>query len=152
MNLDTAERAVFGHDEDATVTISEAVQASTALPGFYNPARIRGVDYVDGGVRRTANIDVAIEHGADLIICYNPFRPFSNRIDADAGDPSYFADGRYLSVARGLQRRRAPQRRLKSVARPPRDPAPVALPSDVGLLRCSRAQAASRTSLSSSRA
>src|SRR4029450_1118814 len=35
---------------------------------------------VDGGVRRTANIDVAIEHGADLIICYNPFRPFSNRV------------------------------------------------------------------------
>ncbi len=80
MNLDTAERAVFGHDEDVSLTISEAVQASTALPVFYKPARIRGVDYVDGGVRRTANIDVAIEHGADLIICYNPFRPFSNRL------------------------------------------------------------------------
>src|SRR5215831_7638476 len=80
MNLDTAERVVFGHDEDTSVTISEAVQASTALPGFYRPARIKGVDYVDGGVRRTANIDVAIEHGADLVICYNPFRPFSNPV------------------------------------------------------------------------
>jgi NTE family protein len=80
MNLDTAERVVFGHDEDTSLTISEAVQASTALPGFYRPARIKGVDYVDGGVRRTANIDVAIEHGADLVICYNPFRPFSNRV------------------------------------------------------------------------
>ncbi len=80
MNLDTAERVVFGHDEDTSLTVSEAVQASTALPGFYKPARIKGVDYVDGGVRRTANIDVAIEHGADLIVCYNPFRPFSNRV------------------------------------------------------------------------
>jgi predicted acylesterase/phospholipase RssA len=80
MNLDTAERVVFGHDEDTSVTISESVQASTALPGFYKPARIKGVDYVDGGVRRTANIDVAIEHGADLVICYNPFRPFHNRV------------------------------------------------------------------------
>jgi predicted acylesterase/phospholipase RssA len=80
MNLDTAERVVFGHDEDASLTISEAVQASTALPGFYKPARIKGVDYIDGGVRRTANLDVAIEHGADLVICYNPFRPFSNRV------------------------------------------------------------------------
>jgi NTE family protein len=80
MNLDTAERVIFGYDEDTSVTVSEAVQASTALPGFYRPARINGVDYVDGGVRRTANIDVAIEHGADLVICYNPFRPFSNRI------------------------------------------------------------------------
>lgn len=80
MNLDTAERVVFGHDEDVSLTVSEAVQASTALPGFYKPARLGGVDYVDGSVRRTANIDVAIEHGADLIICYNPFRPFLNRV------------------------------------------------------------------------
>jgi predicted acylesterase/phospholipase RssA len=82
-DVDTAERVVFGHDEDTSLTISEAVQASTALPGFYKPARLGGVDYVDGGVRRTANIDVAIEHGADLIICYNPFRPFTNRAVRD---------------------------------------------------------------------
>src|SRR5262249_57167927 len=80
MNLDTAERVVFGHDEDSSVTISEAVQASTALPGFYKPARIKGVDYVDGGVRPTANIDLAIEHRADLLICYNPCPPFPNRV------------------------------------------------------------------------
>jgi predicted acylesterase/phospholipase RssA len=80
MNLDTAERVVFGHDEDCSLTVSQAVQASTALPGFYRPARLNGIDYVDGGVRRTASIDVAIEHEADLIICYNPFRPFSNRV------------------------------------------------------------------------
>jgi NTE family protein len=106
MNLDTAERVVFGHDEDASVTISEAVQASTALPGFYKPARIKGIDYVDGGVRRTANLDVAIEHGADLVICYNPFRPFSNRVrrhfDRRRGvyryDGPLMSDGGVLSV------------------------------------------------------
>lgn len=102
MNLDTAERVVFGHDEDTSVTVSEAVQASTALPGFYKPARINGVDYVDGGVRRTANIDVAIEKGCDLIICYNPFRPFLNRVDDEGGRHEYFADGRYLAD-RGLK-------------------------------------------------
>jgi NTE family protein len=80
-DLDTAERVVFGSDENSEVTISQAVQASTALPLFYRPARINGVDYVDGGVRHTANIDIAIEKGADLIICYNPFRPFINRVD-----------------------------------------------------------------------
>ena len=106
MNLDTAERVVFGHDEDASVTISEAVQASTALPGFYKPARIKGIDYVDGGVRRTANLDVAVEHGADLVICYNPFRPFSNRVrrtfDRSRGVYTYdgplMSDGGVLSV------------------------------------------------------
>ena len=100
-DLDTAERVVFGADENSEVTISQAVQASSALPLFYKPARINGVDYIDGGVRHTANIDVAIEKGADLIICYNPFRPFLNRTDAEDGDASYFADGRYLSD-RGL--------------------------------------------------
>jgi predicted acylesterase/phospholipase RssA len=80
-NLDTAERVVFGGDEVNELTIAQAVQASTALPLFYKPARLNGVDYVDGGVRHTANIDVAIEKGADLIICYNPFRPFVNDVD-----------------------------------------------------------------------
>jgi NTE family protein len=102
MNLDTAERVVFGHDEVAELTISEAVQASTALPGFYKPARIHGVDYVDGGVRHTANIDIAIDHGADLIICYNPFRPFHNRVEVEArkrnGKIEYLSTrGRYLA-------------------------------------------------------
>lgn len=99
MNLDSAERVVFGHDEDSSVTISEAVQASTALPGFYRPARLRGIDYVDGGVRRTANIDVAIEHGADLVICYNPFRPFSNRVvrKYDPQRDDYVAEGTQLA-------------------------------------------------------
>jgi len=96
-DLDTAERAIFGADENSEVTISQAVQASSALPIFYKPARINGVDYVDGGVKHTANLDIAIEKGADLIICYNPFRPFLNRIEGEGGDSAYFAEGRYLA-------------------------------------------------------
>ena len=101
-DLDTAERVVFGADENNELTISKAMQASTALPIFYRPPRLNGVDYVDGGIRHTANIDIAIEKGADLIICYNPFRPFLNRIDDEGGGSSYFAAGRYLSD-RGLK-------------------------------------------------
>jgi len=96
-DLDTAERVIFGADENSEVTISQAVQASSALPVFYKPARINGIDYVDGGVKHTANLDIAIEKGADLIICYNPFRPFVNRVDAEGEDTPYFAEGRYLA-------------------------------------------------------
>jgi predicted acylesterase/phospholipase RssA len=96
-DLDTAERAIFGADENSEVTISQAVQASSALPIFYKPARMNGIDYVDGGVRHTANIDIAIEKGADLIICYNPYRPFLNRVDSEQGRTPYFSEGRYLS-------------------------------------------------------
>ncbi len=85
-NLDTAQRVIFGPDERCDVTISQAVQASSALPVFYKPARINGVDYVDGGVRNTANIDIAIEKGADLVICYNPFAPFVNRGNSRLAD------------------------------------------------------------------
>ena len=46
-----------------------------------------------------ANYDEHLEllKGCDLIICYNPFRPFLNRIDAEGGDTPYFANGRYLA-------------------------------------------------------
>ncbi len=98
-NLDTAERVVFGPANDHGLSISQAVQASSALPGFFRPARIRGVDYVDGGVRRPANIDVAIEHGADLVICYNPFRPYMNLPHVEAGGPPhYLADRGFPTV------------------------------------------------------
>ena len=80
MDLDTADRVVFGPDEKNDVTISQAVQASSALPMIYKPARIKGVDYIDGAVKRTTNMDLAIRKGADLVICYNPFRPYSNRL------------------------------------------------------------------------
>lgn len=76
MRLDGARRVIFGPDEDDSVTISQAIQASTAMPGFYKPARINGIDYVDGGVQETADIDIAIDKGARLIVCYNPFRPY----------------------------------------------------------------------------
>lgn len=79
--LDSGQRAIFGWDEKNDITISEAVTASTAMPGFYKPARIKGVDYIDGGVQRTANIDLAIQKGAELIICYNPFRPLKNIVN-----------------------------------------------------------------------
>lgn len=80
MTVDGAKREVFGHDENCAATISQAVQASTAMPGFYKPARINGIDYVDGGVQETANMDVAMDKGAKLIICYNPFRPYDNKV------------------------------------------------------------------------
>ncbi len=93
-DLDTAERVVFGADANSDVKISEAVQASAALPLFYRPATLNGVDYIDGGIRNTANIDVAIEKGADLVVCYNPFRPIVNRSTGDGEDRTFMAGHR----------------------------------------------------------
>ena len=78
-NLDTGERVVFGQDSHPDVPISLAVTASSAVPVLYKPVRIGNADYVDGGLRGAASLDVAIEHGANLVICINPLVPFDNR-------------------------------------------------------------------------
>jgi len=78
VDLDNGEAVAFGRNGLTHVPISRAVQASTALPGLYRPVRIDGRDYVDGGVRKTAHINLAIRGGADLVICVNPIVPFLN--------------------------------------------------------------------------
>jgi len=78
-NLNTARDVVFGPDADHTVSISEAVQASTTIPGFYTPAKIRGEEYIDGSVRKTAHASLAMHKGASLVIVYNPLCSFVNR-------------------------------------------------------------------------
>jgi NTE family protein len=78
VDLDSGEAVAFGRDGFRDVPISKAVQASAALPGLYRPVRIGGRDYVDGGVRKTAHINLAIQSGADLVICVNPIVPYLN--------------------------------------------------------------------------
>jgi predicted acylesterase/phospholipase RssA len=78
VDLDTGEAVAFGEDGRTDVPVSKAVQASIALPGLYRPVRIGGRDFVDGGVRKTAHINLAIQNGADLVICINPIVPFHN--------------------------------------------------------------------------
>lgn len=77
-DIDTGERAIFGQPPLDDVSISQAVCASAAIPLFYRPVRIGDHDYIDGGIRGTASLDVAIERGAKVIVCINPMVPFDN--------------------------------------------------------------------------
>jgi predicted acylesterase/phospholipase RssA len=79
-NFDTAERRVFGEDRNTPVPISEAAAASTAIPLLFAPRRIGDSVYMDGGLRSTTNIDIAIAHGAKLIIVVNPLVPYVHDI------------------------------------------------------------------------
>ena len=82
VDLDRGEAVAFGDASHRDVPVSRAVQASTALPGLYRPVRIDGRDYVDGGVKKTAHINLAIQNGAGLVICINPLVPIH---EPDAG-------------------------------------------------------------------
>jgi predicted acylesterase/phospholipase RssA len=65
----------FGEPGWDHVPISLAVQASCALPGIYPPVHIDGHDCVDGVLLRTVHASVALEDGADLLLCVNPLVP-----------------------------------------------------------------------------
>ena len=75
VDLNTAERVVFGIGELASVPISDAVAASSAIPGFFDPYTIGGRDYVDGGVGFSGHADLAAEAGADVVFVVNPLVP-----------------------------------------------------------------------------
>jgi predicted acylesterase/phospholipase RssA len=77
-DLDTCERIVFGEDEWNDVPISKAVQCSTALPIVYKPVELKGRQMIDGGIRSTTNVDIAVEKGAKFIVVVNPLVPFVN--------------------------------------------------------------------------
>jgi predicted acylesterase/phospholipase RssA len=78
-DLDNGERVVFGRGHIDRVPISSAAAASAAVPVLYAPVKLEGRELVDGGLRGTASIDIAIERGADLVICINPLVAFDNR-------------------------------------------------------------------------
>jgi len=77
-DLDTCERIVFGEDGWNDVPISKAIQCSTALPIVYKPVELKGRQMVDGGIRSTTNVDIAVEKGAKFIVVVNPLVPYVN--------------------------------------------------------------------------
>ena len=77
--LDSDERVIFSRSSNAHVPISRAAAASSAVPMLFRPVRIDGVDYVDGGIKGNAAIDVAVERGATLIVVINPVVPLDAR-------------------------------------------------------------------------
>jgi NTE family protein len=76
-DLNSGEEIRFGEPGYDRVPISEAIRASTALPGLYTPVRLEGRTLVDGALLRTAHASLALDSGADLVITINPLVTFS---------------------------------------------------------------------------
>lgn len=61
--LETGERAVFVRGN-----VGQAVRASSAVPGVFEPVGIGGKTFVDGGVVSPVPVDAARQLGADFVI------------------------------------------------------------------------------------
>ena len=81
-DLDTGESIAFGSEGHDEVPISVAVQASAALPGLFPPVTIGDRFFVDGALIKTLHASVALQAGAELLICINPLVPFDSRLAA----------------------------------------------------------------------
>jgi hypothetical protein len=84
-DLDSGQAARFGEPGLDHVPISQAVQASGALPGLYSAVEIDGRHYVDGVLLKTLHASVALEAGAELVICVNPIVPVDTIRAVEAG-------------------------------------------------------------------
>jgi len=79
-NLTRARKEIF-----TSGSVPDAVAASSAIPGVFNPYRIGNEEFVDGAVAENVGLAEAIELGATHIIAIdnstsNPRRPPSNNL------------------------------------------------------------------------
>lgn len=77
--LDTGMRAVFNahyefvDPENAFITdvpIHRAVRASTAVPGMFEPVKIKGQYYIDGEIKQTVSADIAMRLADEVVISH----------------------------------------------------------------------------------
>ncbi len=103
VDLGSGQRTVFSATSDVSATLSQAVLASCAVPGLYVPIRLGRRVFVDGGVHSSTNLDVALRHDNQPVVCVAP-------MDYTADD----VDGSVVTSADALARiaRRLPHRQL----------------------------------------
>lgn len=68
----TGRRVAFGRRGSPDAELGEAVAASCAIPGYYEPQRIGGRLYVDGGLHSMSNADLLTGLELDLVVVMNP--------------------------------------------------------------------------------
>lgn len=77
---DTSKAVVFGEPGFDHVPIHQAVRASAALVPFYAPEQVDGRWYIDGAFTRTTNMQVAVKHGATMVILIDPLVPVYSEV------------------------------------------------------------------------
>ena len=85
LDYDTGERAPFGRPDAPSASISDAVMASCAIPGWYQPVRIGDHRFIDGGAWSSTNLDLLVGQGLDEVFVLAP------QISFDSDAPTQWA-------------------------------------------------------------
>jgi NTE family protein len=72
VDLDSGRRVMFGEPGAPEMSVTDAVEASCAIPGFFRPIESGGRRYVDGGVWSPTNMDRAPVEPGMRLLCLNP--------------------------------------------------------------------------------
>jgi NTE family protein len=81
VRLSDGRRVVFGRDGAPIAHVADAVAASCAIPGFFEPVTIDGVSYVDGGAHSPTNAELLVGRAGDLdlVVVSSPMSVAGNR-------------------------------------------------------------------------
>ncbi|GAA4478607.1 patatin-like phospholipase family protein [Rhodococcus olei] len=72
MDYDTGERVAFGSPGAPDASLSQALRASWAIPGWFPPVPVGGRRFVDGGAASTASADLVAPLGLDELVVLAP--------------------------------------------------------------------------------
>jgi NTE family protein len=85
LDYDTGKRVAFGRPGVLPAALAEAVMASCAIPGWYQPVRIGEHRYIDGGAWSSTNLDLLAGQGLDEVFVLAPQASF------DSDEPTQWA-------------------------------------------------------------
>jgi NTE family protein len=77
VELETGRRVVLDGSQPGW-SVSDAVQASCAIPGVFRPIEVDGHSYVDGGAWSVSNLDTAPAGNGTGVLCLNPTASMSS--------------------------------------------------------------------------
>ena len=88
LDYDTGERMPFGRPGARPAALPEAVMASCAIPGWYQPVRIGDHRFIDGGAWSSTNLDLLAGSGSGRGVRPRPAGQLRRRRTHPVGDPA----------------------------------------------------------------